>query len=67
MNTNNQTLTKRELIAAMAMQGMLASGKTYLLSDGQLRKCCAYADALLEELAGASNEKRSIYSLEDND
>jgi len=42
-------LTKRELIAAMAMQGMLAGAPIYDPS-GVARTAVAYADALIERL-----------------
>jgi hypothetical protein len=54
-------LTKRELIAAMAMQGMLAGAPIYD-PNGVARTAVAYADALIERLAadpvaeGASDE-----------
>ena len=42
-------LTKRELIAAMAMQGMLAGHSIYD-PNGVARTAVAYADALIERL-----------------
>jgi hypothetical protein len=46
----NDGLTKRELIAAMAMQGLLAGHPIYDPS-GVARTAVAYADALIERLA----------------
>ena len=43
-------LTKRELIAAMAMQGLLAGHPIYDPS-GVARTAVAYADALMERLS----------------
>jgi hypothetical protein len=56
----NDGLTKRELIAAMAMQGLLAGAPIYDPS-GVARTAVAYADALIERLnadpaEGASDE-----------
>jgi hypothetical protein len=45
----NDGLTKRELIAAMAMQGLLAGHPIYDPS-GVARTAVAYADALIERL-----------------
>ncbi len=42
-------LTKRELIAAMAMQGLLAGHPIYD-PNGVARTAVAYADALIERL-----------------
>lgn len=42
-------LTKRELIAAMAMQGLLASGRSFVADVSNY--AVANADALLAELA----------------
>ena len=48
-------LTKRELFAAMAMQGFLSNPSWYEKWDGKLRdmafECLQNADALLAELA----------------
>ena len=68
ISTNAATsegLTKREMIAAMAMQAMLTNN--HVLSNRQIMLCCAHADALLEALSVPPEEKHSIYSLEDND
>jgi hypothetical protein len=43
-------LTKRELIAAMAMQGLLAGHPIYD-PNGVARTAVAYADALIERLS----------------
>ena len=62
---DNNQLTKREQIAAMAMQSMLKNHA--VLSKRQLMLCCAHADALLEVLSLPEKEQHSIYSLDDND
>ncbi|MCE5190269.1 MAG: hypothetical protein LLG08_00560 [Actinomycetia bacterium] len=46
----DKVLTKRELFAAMAMQGTIASGK-YLNEDTVCERAVSYADELLAELA----------------
>lgn len=47
-------LTKRELFAAMAMQGILAGGAYLDRQRECARYAAAFADALLDELKGES-------------
>jgi hypothetical protein len=48
-------LTKRELFAAMAMQGILASeGETAYAVDGAAKRAVNQADALIAELSIAA-------------
>lgn len=56
-HTNNPGLTKRELIAAMAMQGLLANmgSQDNALTTNIARWAVDYADALLIELEKSNN------------
>lgn len=47
-------LTKRELLAAMAMQGLIARGVGYSNSNGDAQIAVRYADALLVALGQTS-------------
>ncbi len=58
----NDGLTKRELIAAMAMQGMLGNPDMDVAIDSIAEYAVKYADALIERLsadpvAGVNNGK----------
>lgn len=44
-------LTKREMIAALALQGLLTNGETALRYELAAHYAVEHADALLEELA----------------
>ena len=52
MNVPNYGLTKREYFAAMAMQGILASGKTNIDFSGKVAiQSIHFADELLKQLS----------------
>jgi hypothetical protein len=53
-NTTAYGLTKRELFAAMAMQGLIASPRTKAIDPASIAKWAVnQADAMLSALAGA--------------
>jgi hypothetical protein len=50
VDPNNMGMTKRELFAAMALQGMLANGTLKLSLDRTCELSIFYADELLKQL-----------------
>ena len=48
---NKYGLTKRELIAAMVLQGSMANSSAAGTSESYAKEAVEYADALLKELA----------------
>jgi hypothetical protein len=53
--TQNGGLTKRELVAAMALQGLLAAKPEHYITEGATaRTAMRYADELLKALAKAA-------------
>jgi len=48
--TQDRGLTKRELFAGVALQGILASGRVDIVDGGWEPLAVSYADALIKEL-----------------